>query len=133
MSNVFKVTTANIIRTKEADIDGVVYIVRNKGGGDTLDMSIVSSKIAKISKAMLEIKNKFNTVKKDEEKMSLLGDMEELTGKMLEAQTNLENCYAALFDDGGDQKKAKAMVHKYGVEGIEKILQQIFGAENEAE
>lgn len=47
--------------------------------------------------------------------------------KISATQEELEHILANLFDDGGDQSKSKAMVHKYGANGVKAILDQIFG------
>lgn len=130
MPDVFKVSTSNIIRVRQAEIDGIIYTVRNKGGGDSLDISTASSKMAKISKEIIGTKSKYQSAKTDEERIAVLDEVEVLSTKMLREQAKLEGCYASLFDDGGDQGKSKAMVHKYGIDGVENILQQIFGGED---
>lgn len=127
MSNIFKVSTSGLVTTKKADIDGVIFTVRRKGGGDGLDISMKATKISGYAKDIIAERSKLMQAKDDEERVNILARVEKIVAKMSKLQDELENCYVALFDDGGDQSKSKALVRKYGVDGIENILNQIFG------
>lgn len=127
MSDIFKVSTSGLVTTKKADIDGVVFTVRRKGGGDGLDISLRATKISNVAKEFVTEHAKLTQAKDDEERINILARVEKIVAKMSQLQDELENCYVALFDDGGDQSKSKALVRQYGVDGIENILNQIFG------
>lgn len=127
MSDIFKVSTSGLITTKKADIDGVIFTVRRKGGGDGLDISLRATKISGYAKDIFAERSKLTQAKDNEERVNILARVEKIVAKMSQLQDELENCYVALFDDGGDQSKSKALVRQYGVDGIENILNQIFG------
>lgn len=127
MSEVFQVSTNNIIPTRQANIDGVIYTVRRKGSGDDLDISIRSSKLAKIGRESISDRNRLSQAKTDEERAEITEKLEKAMMKVAELQDEIEKVLANLFDDGGDGSKSKAMVHKYGADGVKQILDQIFG------
>lgn len=133
MSDIFKVSTSGLVTTKKADIDGVVFTVRRKGGGDGLDISLRATKISNVAKELITERAKFSQAKTDEERANILTHIEKTVAAMSQLQEELENCYVALFDDGGDQSKSKALVRQYGVEGIENILNQIFGEKKDGD
>lgn len=127
MSEVFQVVTNNIIPTRKANIDGVIYTVRCKGSGDDLDISLRSSRLTKLSREVMAERNRVVNAKNDEERNEATERLEKIVNKISATQEELEHILANLFDDGGDQSKSKAMVHKYGANGVNSILAQIFG------
>lgn len=133
MSDIFKVSTSGLVTTKKADIDGVIFTVRRKGGGDGLDISLRATKISGYDKDIIAERSKLTQAKDDEERVNILARVEKIVAKMSKLQDELENCYVALFDDGGDQSKSKALVRQYGVDGIENILNQIFGEKKDGD
>lgn len=127
MSDVFQVVTNNIIPTRKANIDGVIYTVRRKGSGDDLDISLRSSRLTKLGREIMAERNRLANAKNDSEREEATKRVEEVMDKISATQEELESILANLFDDGGDQSKSKAMVHKYGANGVKVILDQIFG------
>ncbi len=127
MSDVFQVVTNNIIPTRKANIDGVIYTVRRKGSGDDLDISLRSSRLTKLGREIMAERNRLANAKNDEERDEATKRVEDIMDKISATQEELEHILANLFDDGGDQSKSKAMVHKYGANGVKAILDQIFG------
>lgn len=65
MSDVFQVVTNNIIPTRKANIDGVIYTVRRKGSGDDLDISLRSSRLTKLGREIMAERNRLANAKND--------------------------------------------------------------------
>ena len=129
MSDIFQVTTNNIIPTRKASIDGVVYTVRRKGSGDDLDISLRASRLSKLGRDAMAERVRYNNAKTEEAQKEFGEKMEKIVAEISKTQNELEMILAGLFDDGGDQSKSIAMVHKYGANGVNQILEQIFGTE----
>ena len=90
MSEVFQVSTNNIIPTRQANIDGVIYTVRRKGSGDDLDISIRSSKLAKIGRESISDRNRLSQAKTDEERAEITEKLEKAMMKVAELQDEMD-------------------------------------------
>ena len=130
MSDIFQVTTNNIIPTRKANIDGVVYTVRRKGSGDDLDISLRVSRLSKLGRDAMAERVRYNNAKTEDAQKESGQAIEKIIEEISKTQSELEMILARLFDDGGNQSKSIAMVHKYGADGINQILDQIFGTES---
>ena len=133
MSEVFQVSTNNLIPTRKANIDGVIYTVRRKGSGDDLDISIRATKLSKLAKKAMSERRLMQSAKTEEEKTRISEKIIRITNEIADINLEIEGIMASLFDDGGDQSKSKAMIHKYGIDGARNILAQIFGGNDDGE
>ena len=68
MSDVFQVVTNNIIPTRKAEIDGVIYTVRRKGSGDDLDISLRTSRLSKLGREAMAERARLSSAKSEKEK-----------------------------------------------------------------
>lgn len=120
-------STSDYIKTKTGKIDGTVYTIRRMGAGDELDIAAISSRVMKLQEQIQLMQDELKRAKDDKASMKVVADNAEAMEKMATEQANLEKVYASLFDDGGDQSKSRALVHKLGHEGVKKLLDDIFG------
>ena len=130
MSDVFQVVTNNIIPTRKAEIDGVIYTVRRKGSGDDLDISLRTSRLSKLGREAMAERARLSSAKSEKEKEDINERILKIVDEIAELNKEMELILANLFDDGGDQSKSRELVHKYGADGVTNILGQIFGQES---
>ena len=123
-------STSNYIKTKTGEIDGHVYTIRRMGAGDELDVASVSSRILALQERIKLMQDALERAKDDEAAMKAMADSADAIEQMATEQANLEKTYASLFDDGGDQSKSRALVHKLGLEGVKALLNDVFGADD---
>ena len=123
-------STSNYIKTKQGEIDGVVYTVRRLGAGSELDIAAISARIVRLQEELEILQKDIAGAKNEAAQLKAVADNADVLEKMAEEQANLEKVYATLFDDGGDQSKSRELVHKLGPDGTKKLLDDIFEEEN---
>ena len=123
-------STSDYIKTKTGEIDGTVYTIRRMGAGDELDIAAISSKVLRLQEQLKLMQDDIKRAKSEEETLKVVAENSEAMEKLAEGQAKLEKVYASLFDDGGDQSKSRALVHKLGYEGVKKLLDDIFGEDD---
>lgn len=123
-------STSNYIKTKTGEIDGHVYTIRRMGAGDELDIAAVSSRVMKLQERIKLMQDELKRAKDDEATIKVMTDNADAMEQMATEQASLEKVYASLFDDGGDQSKSRALVHKLGHEGVKALLDDIFGEDD---
>ena len=123
------ISTSSLRRTRQARIDGALYEVRELGAGDQLDISQISSKLSKESREMMNLKAKADVVSQDDDKAQadLLDEMNIAMDRVSKLQAELEKCYVKLFVAKDDKGDAKELVHSVGIDGVSKLLKQVFG------
>lgn len=120
-------STSDYIKTKTGKIDGTVYTIRRMGAGDELDIAAISSKVLRLQEQIELMRDGIKNAKDEEATLKAVAENSDVMEKLAEEQAKLEKVYASLFDDGGDQSKSLALVHKLGHEGVKKLLDDIFG------
>lgn len=125
-----QITSSDYIKTVEAEIDGYLYKVRRMGAGDSLDVSQVMDKMAKIRDESDKLQEELSKAKDKKEEEAVIEKSTELVSKMAGYNQQLITVYARLFDDGGDGSKSIELVKRVGIETVPKLLEAIFGANN---
>lgn len=125
-----QITSSDYIKTVEAEIDGILYKVRKIGAGDSLDVSQVMDKMSKIRDESDKLQEALKDAKDKKDEEALIEKSTELVAKMAGYNQQLIAVYARLFNDGGDGSKSIELVKRVGVETVPKLLDVIFGANN---
>lgn len=104
-----QINTRELKSRKKVLIDGHEYLVRRLGAGEELTLSQMMRKLDKLSK------------KEDD---NTLSDTEQEEALKLARDTL--DILAGTFDDGGDGKKAKALIEGLNSEELKEIYDTIF-------
>lgn len=105
------IRTNQLSTRKQVEIDGHHYTVRKMGNIEQLDMSQYFRRLKKLSELEAKNDNKLTAAQTRE--------LDDLSSKMA-------NMFVALFDDGGDQSKSRALVASLSDVEIGLLLAQIF-------
>lgn len=119
-------STSDYIKTKTGKIDGTVYTIRRMGAGDELDVAAISSKIVRLQTQLDELQRDIKEAKTSEAELKAVANNADVLDQLAEGQAKIEKVYTSLFDDGGDQSKSQALVHRLGHDGVKKLLDDIF-------
>lgn len=114
--------------TRRANIDGRVYTVRKMGAGDQLDLSAASSKMVKLSKRAMEIKQKMDEAKNEADRFDIMSEMGDLTEEMTAVSAKIDGIYAGLFNDGENGEHSRALVRLLGNK-VPELIEKIFEKE----
>lgn len=127
MAQPITISTKQIIKTKEVEIDGYTYSVRRMGAGTSLDMSKNMSELQNLRTNFVNLQGKMEATGSKRKQEALMGEIQELSGNLNRIIGKIEVAYASLFDDHTDGSVALKMVHEVGFENVPAILTQIFG------
>lgn len=124
------ISTDGLKTTRLARIDGALYEIRRIGAGDQLDISQLGKKLVAESRKAMDLREKMQTESK-EKQTEMLDEVNVALETVAEAQNALEKCYARLFTAKDDGANPDNLVRTVGVEGIHKIIDQVFSAKDE--
>lgn len=125
------ISTANLVKSREANIDGHVYAVRKLGAGEQLDISQISAELGKIRQDALNLQAKIQKSESDAQREKYETKLYEISASAVKLSQKIESIYTKAFDDHGDQSKSKELVHKIGIENAIAIINQVFEASDD--
>lgn len=140
--SVIEISTDGMHKTREARIDGHVFTVREMGAGDKLDLSQYQSAMSNLGVEILNLQGRLRSMVKavsgdtvealkDTSNADLLKQMDDAVKKVSQYQKKTLEILSRQFDDGTKENlKSIELVNKYGTDGIDKILKQVFEAED---
>lgn len=120
-----KISTADYIKTVDAEIDGVIFKVRRLGAGEGLDISQLSSKIAELYPKAQALQKEVESAPKSEQKAKI-AELLQLTAQIGGLTRKIEDIYTRCFDAGDDGTKARELVALVGIDNVPKMLDRVF-------